>query len=787
MTLLADSLSLSHSLLFSLWSCLSCRSHEIRTPMNGVIAGSELLLAQSDSSSLSPEQCDLIRIIRSSGEAMLVLINDILDLSKIEAGKLELEMVPLDLRQCIDSSLEVVAQKAFAKGLALQSYVRPTVPQWIKSDEVRIKQVLFNLLSNAVKFTESGYVYVKLEVIAAPPVWAHPHGVLNSHPGTPAAATSAIGASSPFGVTTPFSLLFTRKGGTPGSTASTITASSSPPSMLTNISVNAPRVVQLLFTVADSGIGINREMQQRLFSRFSQADNINRQYGGTGLGLAICKSLVELLGGNIQLESDEHKGSTFYVYLPVEVVNENKSVSGTACSSIVQANEHELSSELLPSSDSKLLLHSSQHLVKMSVPTPEGQGYIRSLHRRLPAAAAASGSLSTTRERQHLLFHSNDTIAALLRAIMEDWKQHDQVQVISSLRPYVVLESSLGDFDCIWVDLPSCMAAGEFELLPQLYEKTRKLPTRVIALVPMGSQRQNVERYVDGCLSQPIREDQFFALANAHKPRQTEGAAAINTAKAAPVAATGVLLSETLEPANGARSSPASSEINFSPLSSAWTHPGPLSSSPTDTSPGASLVRDSLSLSHTTLDSFASLYPIRILIAEDQSINQRLITKMLTRMGYNSAQFRLTADGQSALEEIQRWNQITSSPSSNPTTLMDQGERCSGTGSDAAATTGQEFAMLASSSESHVTSRPATGVAASGSATAPLIAPPATTVAPSSDSSQAYDVVLMDLQMSVNKWQPASWCLTLEWRAESCRPVIFSSLFLSNLFMLFCC
>ena len=231
---------------------LATMSHEIRTPMNGVLGMNELLLRTE----LTTRQRHFADTVQRSGMQLLAIINDVLDFSKVEAGRLELGAVPIDLRQLADDVLGTYVELASRQGIALRSEMDPELAPALLGDPTRLRQILANLLSNALKFTAQGEVLLRVSLVA--------HEAMHSD----------MRARAP--------------NNTPGQT--------------------------LLLHVRDTGIGIAANAQARLFKAFSQADgSTTRRYGGTGLGLAIARELVTLMSGEIWVTSTPGSGSTFHV------------------------------------------------------------------------------------------------------------------------------------------------------------------------------------------------------------------------------------------------------------------------------------------------------------------------------------------------------------------------------------------------------------------------------------------------------------------------------------------
>jgi CheY-like chemotaxis protein/HPt (histidine-containing phosphotransfer) domain-containing protein len=252
--LLQDELAEVNQQLRAKADFLAGTSHEIRTQLGAVTAMADMLF----DTPLNDQQREYLQAIRSSGHSLLTLLNDILNVSKIEAGKLELERTPFHLRLCVDEALDLLAAKTSEKNLELLCEIEPGTPEEVIGDANRLRQVLINLVGNAVKFTDAGEVAVH---IRARPALELPNT------GTPGAATA---------------------------------------------------IWEYHFAVRDTGVGIPPDRLDRLFQSFSQADNtISRQYGGTGLGLYICKGLVELMGGRLWAESTVGQGSTFHFTIPL--------------------------------------------------------------------------------------------------------------------------------------------------------------------------------------------------------------------------------------------------------------------------------------------------------------------------------------------------------------------------------------------------------------------------------------------------------------------------------------
>ncbi len=264
-------------------------SHEIRTPMNAILGFTSLLERQN----LNELSKEYVHTIQTSSESLLNIINDILDLSKMESGMMRLESVPFSVRKLLHSVNIMFASKVAEKNLVLEIRIEDSIPDILEGDAARLTQILVNLIGNAIKFTIDG------------------------------------------GIT----LHITNNGGDKG-------------------------MVNVGMVIKDTGVGIEKDKLDKIFDRFQQADDaVTRQYGGTGLGLSIVKELVELLKGNIKVESDPGKGTVFSLTIPLKIA-ENQTLEEQEKTELkgINTNENFKDKRILVAEDNEINQSLIRHL-----------------------------------------------------------------------------------------------------------------------------------------------------------------------------------------------------------------------------------------------------------------------------------------------------------------------------------------------------------------------------------------------------------------------------------------
>ncbi len=293
---------------------LANMSHEIRTPMAAILGYADVLLGHLQ----DPDNRNCILVMKRNGQHLLALINDILDLSRIEAGKVDIDLGTVSLVRLVSDVQSLMQVRADEKNLDFRVEFTSRVPEKIETDATRLRQVLINLIGNAIKFTEEGSVVLSVRLADGDTLPADQHDEQVTAPKRLRSASNA----------------------------------------------------RVQFTVRDTGIGMSVEQQERLFKPFSQGDSsVTRSYGGSGLGLAISKRLAGILGGEIEMESELGAGSTFTVTIPFGLIDESELIQPDLITpqnnvDTVHTTGRRLSCCVLVVDDRRDVRHISQHFLE---------------------------------------------------------------------------------------------------------------------------------------------------------------------------------------------------------------------------------------------------------------------------------------------------------------------------------------------------------------------------------------------------------------------------------------
>ncbi|MDR1926013.1 MAG: response regulator [Planctomycetaceae bacterium] len=311
---------------------LANMGHEIRTPMNAIIGCTDMLAASTAGEKVRLEQDEIISIIKKSGKDLLAIIDDVLTFSKLDSNRISLEMVPLSIRRVINNIQKNLQARLEEKpGVALLVEFADNIPPMILGDPTRLRQVLLNIVGNALKFTDRGYVKVSCRVVNSP----NPSslGVVKPQADQSFLATLATSffgerRQETFGLQNSISSLIT---------LSSVLGNSN--NSLSGIQNMFPDTSLLRIDVIDTGIGMTTEQVGNLFKPFTQVDDTaSRRYGGTGLGLGIARGLTQLMHGDILIESEFGKGSTFSILLPIRLPDDGQQSVASVSSRSGQGN-----------------------------------------------------------------------------------------------------------------------------------------------------------------------------------------------------------------------------------------------------------------------------------------------------------------------------------------------------------------------------------------------------------------------------------------------------------------
>lgn len=403
---------------------LANMSHELRTPLNSILILSQMLMENNDELTMSEVE-EYAGVVHTAGGDLLRLIDDILDLSKIEAGKIEIltdEVNVTEIPQTLRNLFEPVARK---KNLTFDVITHPDVPPVISTDGQRLQQILKNLLSNAFKFTEQGGVTVRIEFAPLEKV-----------------------------------------------------------AELPDLQEDA---VVLAIAITDTGIGIPLDKQQIIFDAFQQVDGTtNRQYGGTGLGLSICREFTRLLGGLLEVESEQDKGSTFTLYIPSRLAPVSHDLFEVLALEEVAASASELTEE--------------QEFIEESEPP------------RVDRTEAETSDERLFKGKKVLLVEDDGRNVYALVTTLE--KKGVVVQVAENGKRAIEILQEQADFDLVFMDIMMPVMGG-YEAMKAIRHdlQMERLPIIALTAKAMKGERDKcMEAGASDYIMKPLKIDQLFSL-----------------------------------------------------------------------------------------------------------------------------------------------------------------------------------------------------------------------------------------------------------------------------------
>jgi len=511
------------------------------------------LLLNDSESSLNEEQREILMIVQASGQAMLSIIADILDLARVESGKVELCPMTFALRDCIESALDVVTAKAQSQGLDLFYLVTRRVPYLIHADQQRLTQILFNLLSNAVKFTLSGHVLVSVDL----------------------ESTTTSGAN--------------------GENQSLV----------------------LRFEVKDTGCGIPVHLQSRLFSAFSQVHkDAARNLGGTGLGLVIARELCRLMGGQMSMTSEEGKGSSFVftICAPGSDVGRPEW--------LWPARQVSVTASLTDLQRARALI------VHPNAAAGETLSQVIQTNWELPAVV-----LTSTKEAIRWLLSQPWLKMELLlvdyRALMmtSSFSRHKPLTLVSGVPSLLSLADTSTRFDDnASIELQSAVYHYRQQQQTASLESSNESSSQVslVLLAPLLMQRlfrqSNLRFTADAVLVTPLKSAQLAQLLAKHSPTYRSLESSIMSTAPATLLSSSTTSAQELLRAESVEMTSESEAVPISP--------------PT-------FVCD---------QTFAQSRPFSaILIVEDNTVNQKLLLRSLSRLGYHAPLISVADNGEQAV------------------------------------------------------------------------------------------------------------------------------------------